>query len=70
MKTRNFSRFFGCLWMNLGLSAICSQVVTTTSAIFLLLPDPRKRLISNDETLFMMPRRVSGCHNRVFRLYW
>ena len=26
--------FFGCPWLNLGLSAICSQVVTTTSAIF------------------------------------
>ena len=70
METRNFSMFFGRSGPNLGLSAICSQVVTTTSAIFLLLPDPRKRLISNDETLFMVSRRVSGCHNRVFRLYW
>ena len=69
-KTRNFSMLFGRLGQNLGLSEICSQVVTTTSAIFLFLPDPRKRLISNDETLFMMSRRVSGCHNRVFRLYW
>ena len=33
-KIRNFSMLFGCPWLNLGLSAICSQVVTTTSAIF------------------------------------
>ena len=34
MKTRNFSMLFGRLGLNLGLSEICSQVVTTTSAIF------------------------------------
>ena len=33
-KARNFSMLFGRLGQNLGLSEICSQVVTTTSAIF------------------------------------
>ena len=33
-KTRNFSMFFGLPELNLGLSEICSPVVTTTSAIF------------------------------------
>ena len=34
VKTRNFSMLFGRSGLNLGLSEICSQVVTTTSAIF------------------------------------
>lgn len=33
-ETRNFSMLFVRSGLNLGLSAICSQVVTTTSAIF------------------------------------